>query len=141
MAAGKSSGTVGHSRPLAVSHSGPVGAGYGSVADAAQRAEVVVLATPWPAAADAAGAADTLGGNLLLDRTNPLRIAANGPGPEIGHTMSDVEGVAASASGAAVFKTLNQTRFANRQDPRSFVPLPAVMCGAGADETKQPLVP
>jgi 8-hydroxy-5-deazaflavin:NADPH oxidoreductase len=132
--------TLGIRGPLAAPPSGPMGAGYGSVADTAQRADVVVLATPWPAVADALAAAGSLSGKVLLDCTNPLRMGASGLELEIGHTISGGERVAALASGASVFKTLNQTGFANMKDARSFVPLPAVMYVAGDDETKKPLV-
>lgn len=125
--------------PLAAPRSGPTGAAYGSVADASQRADVVVLATPWPAVADALAAAGNLSGKVLLDCTNPLRMGANGLELEIGHTISGGERVATLASGASVFKTLNQTGFANMEDARSFAPLPAVMYVAGDDETKKPL--
>jgi 8-hydroxy-5-deazaflavin:NADPH oxidoreductase len=132
--------TFGIRDPLAAPRSGPTGAEYGSVADAAQRADVVVLATPWPAVANALAAAGNLRGKVLLDCTNPLRIGATGLELEIGHTISGGERVAALAAGALVFKTLNQTGFTNMEDARSFAPLPAVMYVAGDDETKKPLV-
>jgi 8-hydroxy-5-deazaflavin:NADPH oxidoreductase len=132
--------TFGIRGPLAVPRSGPPGADYRSVADATEPADVVVLATPWPAVADALAAAGNLSGKVLLDCTNPLRMGANGLELEIGHTTSGGERVAALASGASVFKTLNQTGFANMEDARAFAPLPAIMYVAGDDETKKPLV-
>lgn len=106
----------------------------------AHGADVVVLATPWPAVADALAAAGDLTGKVLVDCTNPLRMAASGLELEIGHTVSGGERVAALAPGASVFKTLNQTGFANMQSARSFTPIPPVMYVAGDDETKKPLV-
>jgi 8-hydroxy-5-deazaflavin:NADPH oxidoreductase len=132
--------TFGVRGPLAAPRAGPMGASYGSVADTAQRADVIVLATPWPAVEDALAAAGNLGGKVLLDCTNPLRTGANGMELEIGHTTSGGERVAALTSGASVFKTLNQTGFANMEDARSFLPLRAVMYVAGDDESKKPLV-
>jgi 8-hydroxy-5-deazaflavin:NADPH oxidoreductase len=132
--------TFGIRGPLTSPRSGPTGADYGSVADAARRADVVVLATPWPAVADAVAAAGNLRGKVLLDCTNPLRMGPDGLELEIGHTVSGGERVAALASDASVFKTLNQTGFANMEDAHSFAPLPAVMYIAGDDETKKPLV-
>ena len=58
--------------------SGPAGATYASVADAARGADVVVLATPWQAVADAIGTAGNLAGKVLIDCTNPLRMGADG---------------------------------------------------------------
>jgi 8-hydroxy-5-deazaflavin:NADPH oxidoreductase len=126
--------------PLDAPRSGPTGASYSSVAEVARGADVVVLATPWPAVADALAAAGNLAGKVLIDCTNPLRMGANGLELEIGHTISGGERVAALAPGASVFKTLNQTGFANMEHAPSFSPLPAVIYVAGDDETKKPLV-
>src|SRR5690349_12063032 len=43
-----------------------------SVPEAAQASDVVLLATPWPAARDALAAAGDLSGKILIDATNPL---------------------------------------------------------------------
>jgi 8-hydroxy-5-deazaflavin:NADPH oxidoreductase len=126
--------------PLPAPRSGLTGATYDSVAEVAQGADVVVLATPWSAVADALAAAGNLTGKVLIDCTNPLRMAASGLELEIGHTISGGERVAALAPGAAVFKTLNQTGFDNMEHARSFTPMPAVMYVAGDDEAKKPLV-
>jgi len=127
--------------PIAAPRSGQItGATYGSVAEAAQDADVVVLATPWPAVPYALAAAGNLTGKVLVDCTNPLRMGGIGLELEIGHTTSGGERVVALAPGASVFKTLNQTGFANMQHARSFTPLPAVMYVAGDDEAKKPLV-
>jgi predicted dinucleotide-binding enzyme len=120
--------------------SGPHGATYASVADASRDADVVVLATPWPAVADAIGAAGNLAGKVLIDCTNPLRIGADGLELDIGHTTSGGEYVASLARGASVFKTLNQTGFANMERARELSSLPAAMFVAGNDAAKKPLV-
>ena len=119
---------------------GPAGAVYASVADAAAGAEVVVLATPWPAVRDALAAAGDLTGKVLIDCTNPLRVDAAGLALDVGFTTSGGEQVAALAAGAAVFKTLNQTGFDNMQNGQAFAPLPACMFVAGDDEAKKLLV-
>jgi 8-hydroxy-5-deazaflavin:NADPH oxidoreductase len=119
---------------------GPAGAAYASVGDAARRAEVVVLATPWPAVRDALGAAGDLTGKVLIDCTNPLRADAAGLALDVGFTTSGGEQVASLAVGAAVFKTLNQTGFENMQHGRAFGSHPACMFVAGDDEVKKPLV-
>jgi 8-hydroxy-5-deazaflavin:NADPH oxidoreductase len=118
----------------------PNGARYASVAEAARGAEVVVLATPWPAVSDALAAAGDLAGKVLIDCTNPLRMGANGLELDIGHATSGGEFVASLARGASVFKTLNQTGFANMEHAREFAPLPAAMYVAGDDAARKPLV-
>jgi predicted dinucleotide-binding enzyme len=120
--------------------SGPDGATYGSVADAARGADVVVLAAPWQAVADAIGAAGNLAGKVLIDCTNPLRMGADGLELEVGHSTSGGEYIASLARGASVFKTLNQTGFENMQEGRSFAPVPAVMYVAGDDTARKPQV-
>jgi predicted dinucleotide-binding enzyme len=119
---------------------GPPGATYHSVADAARSAAAIVIATPWPAVPDALAAAGDLTGKILIDCTNPLRVGNAGLELEIGHSTSGGERVAALASGAAVFKTLNQTGFANMAEASKFSPLPAVMYVAGDDERQKPIV-
>jgi 8-hydroxy-5-deazaflavin:NADPH oxidoreductase len=118
----------------------PAGATYASVADATRRAEVLVLATPWPAVADALAAAGDLAGKVVIDCTNPLRMGADGLELEIGHDTSGGERVAALARGASIFKTLNQTGFENMQEARSFAPVPPVMYVAGDDMARKPQV-
>jgi 8-hydroxy-5-deazaflavin:NADPH oxidoreductase len=119
---------------------GPAGATYASVAGAAYGAMVVVLATPWQAVPDALAAAGNLAGKVLIDCTNPLRMGADGLALDIGHTTSGGERVASLAQGAAVFKTLNQTGFANMEHAREFAPVPAIMYVAGDDDAHKPLV-
>ncbi len=126
--------------PQAPPADGPAGAAYASVAAAAQGAQVVVLATPWPAVSDALAAAGDLAGKVLIDCTNPLRVDASGIALDIGHTTSGAEQVAALAPRASVFKTLNQTGFDNMQRAKAFAPLPAAMSVAGDDAAQKPLV-
>jgi 8-hydroxy-5-deazaflavin:NADPH oxidoreductase len=132
--------TFGIRDPNAPPSGGPAGARYASVAMASQGAEAVVLSVPWPAVPDALAAAGNLSGKVLIDCTNPLRMGASGLELEIGHSSSGGERVAALAPGAAVFKTLNQTGFANMEHARTFAPLPAAMYVAGDDAARKPLV-
>jgi hypothetical protein len=132
--------TFGVRNPSAGQAAGPAGAGYANVAAAAQGAEVVVLATPWPAVPDAIAACGNLRDKLVIDCTNPLRAGSSGLELDIGFETSGGERVAALASGASVFKALNQTGFANMQYARGFAPIPAVMYVAGDDETRKPMV-
>lgn len=119
---------------------GPAGARYASVAAASQAAEAVVLSVPWPAVPNALAAAGDLRSKLLIDCTNPLRMGAGGLQLEIGHNTSGGEQVAALAPGASVFKTLNQTGFANMEHAGAFTPLPATMYVAGDDAARKPMV-
>ena len=48
--------------------------------------------------------------------------------------------MAALAPGASVFKTLNQTGFANMEHAGAFAPLPAAMYVAGDDAARKPAV-
>jgi 8-hydroxy-5-deazaflavin:NADPH oxidoreductase len=119
---------------------GPAGARYANVAEAVRAAPVVVLATPWQAVSDALAAAGDLAGKVLIDCTNPLRMGADGLELEIGYTTSGGEYVASLAAGASVFKTLNQTGFANMEQAHEFTRLPAAMYVAGDDAARKPLV-
>jgi 8-hydroxy-5-deazaflavin:NADPH oxidoreductase len=119
---------------------GPAGASYKSVAAASQAAEAVVLSVPWPAVPDALAAAGDLRSKILIDCTNPLRMGASGLKLEIGHATSGGERVAALAPGASVFKTLNQTGFANMEHAGAFSPVPALMYVAGDDAARKPEV-
>jgi predicted dinucleotide-binding enzyme len=119
---------------------GPAGARYASVAEATRPAAVVVLATPWQAVAEALAAAGSLAGKVLIDCTNPLRMGSDGLELEIGHDTSGGERMAALAAGASVFKTLNQTGFANMERAHDFAPLPAIMYVAGDDTARKPMV-
>ena len=118
---------------------GATRAAYASVAAAAQSAEILVLSVPWQAVPDALASAGDLTGKILIDCTNPLQIGPNGLELAIGLTTSGAERVAELAPGASVFKTLNQTGFANMEHAHEFA-LPAVMYVAGDDETRKPLV-
>jgi predicted dinucleotide-binding enzyme len=131
--------TFGARDPQTVPPGGPQGARYAGVAEAAQVAGVVVLSVPWPAVPDAIGAAGNLSGKTLIDCTNPLRMGANGLELDVGQTISGGERVAELASGASVFKTLNQTGYANMERAHDFAS-PAVMYVAGDDTGQMPLV-
>jgi predicted dinucleotide-binding enzyme len=87
----------------------------GTVAAAAAFGEVIVLATPWPAAQAAIRAAGNLSGKTLIDCTNPLKPDLSGL--EVGFTTSAAEQVASWAKGANVFKAFNTTGFNNMADP------------------------
>ena len=96
-------------------------------AEAAGRAEVVVLAVPWAAARAAVEGLGDLGGKILVDATNPL-----GPGLALVAEPSGGELVARWARGARVVKAFNSIgaevmATADRFDP------PPVLFLAGDD--------
>jgi predicted dinucleotide-binding enzyme len=110
-----------------------------TAADAAASADVLVLATPWPATEAAIRSMGNLKGKILLDATNPLTRGPDGIGLEIGHVISGGEKVQGWATGASVFKTLNTTGFNNMANPM-FHGVKSVMFVAGDDAANKPKV-
>jgi predicted dinucleotide-binding enzyme len=110
-----------------------------TVPEAAASADVIVLATPWPATEAAIRAMGDLKGKIVLDATNPLRRGPDGIGLEIGHVISGGEKVQGWAPGASVFKTLNTTGFGNMASP-VFHGVKSVMFVAGDDAANKPKV-
>lgn len=87
------------------------------VPDAVRGADIVVLATPWPAVPDAIAAMGDLKGKTLIDCTNPL--ALNGDGSlslSLGSTTSGAEEVERLAPGAHVAKAFNTYGWENFAD-------------------------
>jgi NADPH-dependent F420 reductase len=90
-----------------------------TVAEAANRAAVVVLTVPWESAQEALRAAGDLAEKILVDATNPLLMTPEGlqQGLVIGHTTSAAEQIAQWAVGAHVVKAFNTTGWQNMADP------------------------
>jgi hypothetical protein len=88
----------------------------GSYADAGRHGDMVLLATPFGAAADSLMAAGDLRGKILVDITNP--IAAGGEMLSVGRTISAAEQIASWVQGARVVKALNAIGFETLPHPR-----------------------
>ncbi len=85
-----------------------IGARGLSMDEAALAADVIVLALPWAAAADALASLGKLSGKTVIDAMNPIARTTTGPGLALGHTTSGGEMVARWLPGARAIKTLNQ---------------------------------
>ena len=83
--------------------------------EAAQSAEVVVLATPWPNAAEAVRGLGDLHGKIVLDCINPLEPDLSGLA--VGGDTSAAEQIASWAPGARVVKIFNTVGFGVMANP------------------------
>ena len=108
-----------------------------NVNEAAPSAEVVVVATSWPAAEDALRMAGNLNGKVLVDCTNPL--SSDLSGLLLGHTTSAAEQIAKWAPGARVVKAFNTTGAGNMLNPQ-FGSEKASMFICGSDTTAKTTV-
>lgn len=109
----------------------------GTVHEAAENAEVVVLATPWSATRDAVLAAGKLAGKIVIDCCNPLEPDLSGVA--IGHTTSAGEQVAQWATGAGVVKAFNTTGAGNMANTH-YGDKEITMCVAGDDAAAKSVV-
>jgi 8-hydroxy-5-deazaflavin:NADPH oxidoreductase len=94
-----------------------VGATAVTLPDAARSADIIVLATPWPAVPDAINALGDLRGKTIIDCTNPLSL--NGDGSlslSLGSTTSGAEEIEKLATGANVVKAFNTYGWENFAD-------------------------
>ena len=108
-------------------------------AEAAQSAEVVVIATPWPTTETAVRGLGRLDGKIVIDCTNPLGMGPDGLGLVLGFTTSAGEQVAGWATGASVFKAFNTTGAGNMACAAQSAVRP-MMPVAGDDATKKAVV-
>lgn len=95
-------------KPEVVAVVDATGAGTAAPQQAAQGAEVVVLALPWRVAEAAVKALGDLSGKVVIDCMNPLGMVDGALGLMVGHTTSGAEMVQGWLPGARVVKTLNQ---------------------------------
>jgi 8-hydroxy-5-deazaflavin:NADPH oxidoreductase len=98
--------------------------------EAAQSSEIIVLATPWPAAREAIQGLGSLNGKILFDCTNPLLPSLDGL--EVGKDCSAGEMVAQWASGAQVVKIFNTIGYNVMENP-DFKGEPATLFYCGND--------
>jgi len=108
-------------------------------AEAASGADIVVIATPWPATEAAVKGLGSLGGKIVIDCTNPLGMGPDGLQLVLGFTTSAGEQVAGWATGAFVFKTLNTTGAGNMAQAGEY-PVRPMMVVAGDDAEKKKVV-
>lgn len=121
-----------------------IGAGAATavtVPDAARSADIIVLATPWPAVPDAIQAMGDIRGKVLVDCTNPLSL--NGDGSlslSLGSTTSGAEEVEKLATGAQVVKAFNTygwENFANSAYPNAAGLKPVMFICGDHDAAKE----
>ncbi|HKP11664.1 MAG TPA: NADPH-dependent F420 reductase [Blastocatellia bacterium] len=91
---------------------------FGTVAQAAREAQIILLAVPYGAVADAIRECGDLTDKILIDATNPLAFADGALKLMVGFETSGAEQVAGLAGGAKVVKCFNQTGFGNMAEPR-----------------------
>jgi hypothetical protein len=107
-----------------------------ATAQAAARADAIVLSTSW-AGTEAACRAMTLTGKIVLDCTNPLAMGPSGRELAVAHTNSAGELVAAWCPGAHVYKAFNAVPAEVMVAPERMTVKPVVLV-AGDDDAHKP---
>lgn len=113
-----------------------LGATIATPKDAAQWAEVVVLALPWAVAEAAVADLGDLVGKIVIDCMNPIGRTATGMGLVLGHDTSGGEVVQRWLPGARVVKTLNQVGAEVMADTSGFTHPPVMFMAAEDDGAK-----
>ncbi|MEM9435640.1 MAG: NAD(P)-binding domain-containing protein [Pseudomonadota bacterium] len=103
---------------------------------AVSAADVIVLALPWNAVANALSSLDGLNGKIVIDATNPLGMTKDGFGLVVGHTTSGGEEVARLLPGARVVKSLNQIGAEIMADPSALPRAPVMFVAGDNDEAR-----
>ncbi|MEO8410285.1 MAG: NADPH-dependent F420 reductase [Propionivibrio sp.] len=106
---------------------------------AAGDADVIVMSVPWGAVQVAVAALGPLDGRVVIDATNPLNFGPDGMSLAVGFSDSGAETIQRLASGASVFKTMNQVGFHVMDRAREY-PLSPTMFVAGDDTANKPVV-
>jgi predicted dinucleotide-binding enzyme len=109
-----------------------------AVVEAAQAAEIILLAVPYNAVEQVIKDCGDLRGKVLIDATNPLGMTEKGLALTTGFSTSGAEKIAALVPAARLVKCFNQTGFGNMAEPRQSV---MFVCGddASANETVRQL--
>ncbi len=110
----------------------------GTVPQAANSADIILLAIPYNAVADAIKDCGDISGKIIIDATNPLGMTASGLNLTVGFETSGAEKLQEIAVGAKVVKSFNQTGFNVMASPNNSM---MFVCGndAEANETVQNL--
>jgi 8-hydroxy-5-deazaflavin:NADPH oxidoreductase len=111
-----------------------------SPGEAADAADIVVIATPWTATEAAVkNLSGKLANKIVIDCTNPLGVGRDGLQLVVGFETSAAEQIAGWAPGAFVFKALNTTGSDNMANAASY-PVKPMMLVAGDNAGKKPVV-
>ena len=92
------------------------GASATSQREAAQQADIILLAVPWRATEEVVKSLGDLDGKIIMDAVNPLQRADDGL-LEMGVDTSAAQMVQSWAPGARVVKTFNNINFLVMADP------------------------
>jgi predicted dinucleotide-binding enzyme len=122
----------GKAGPLAAA----TGATLASPEAAAAGAEVVILALPWAAAAEAVAGLGDLAGRIVIDAMNPLAMIEGRLDLDRGQGTSGAETVATWLPGARVIKTLNQVGAEIMADNARMAHRPAMFMAGDDDAAK-----
>lgn len=100
-----------------VSKTGP-GASASLPKEAAQTADIILLAVPWSAARDSLRSLGNVSGKIIIDATNPAKYLSSGYAE---HTVSSSNGelIQRWASKAKVVKAFNTLSYRTMQNPNS----------------------
>jgi hypothetical protein len=110
-----------------------------SPGEATKGADIVVIATPWPATEAAVKGLGSLANKTVIDCSNPLGMGPDGLQLVLGFSTSAGEQVAGWAPGAFVFKTLNTTGANNMATAAEYAVRP-MMPVAGDDAQRKQAV-
>jgi 8-hydroxy-5-deazaflavin:NADPH oxidoreductase len=110
----------------------------GTVLQAAKDAEIILLAIPYNAVAEAVNNCGDVSGKIIIDATNPLGMTPDGLNLTVGFETSGAEKLQQIAVGAKVVKSFNQTGFNVMASPNNSS---MFVCGdnAEANETVRKL--
>ncbi len=104
--------------------------------ETAMASDVLLLATPFPAARETISTLGNLADKILIDATNPL--LSDLSGLALGTTISAAEEIAVWARGAKIVKAFNTVGYNIMADSRFAAARPAMLyCGDHADAKSQ----